>query len=72
MSVQINSAIELSCEELDLVAGGAITDSEAASFKLTDNALVSGFSVGAGGTTSFTGATNLKIASAGAKFVHIS
>ncbi len=72
MSHQINTAIELSSEELDLVAGGAITDSEAASYKLTDNELLSGFSVGAGGTQSYTQATNLKIASAGAKFVHIS
>jgi len=72
MSVQINSAIELSDEELDLVAGGAIIDIEAASYKLTDNALVSGLSVGPGGTKSFTEATNLKIASAGAKFVQVS
>ncbi len=72
MSHQINSAIELSNEELDLVAGGAITDSEAASFNLTNNALLSGFSVGPGGTQSVTQATNLKIASAGAKFVNIS
>jgi hypothetical protein len=72
MSQQINTAIELSNEELDLVAGGAITDSEAASYKLTDNAFLSGFSVGAGGTTSFTQATNLKIASFGAKQVTIS
>jgi hypothetical protein len=72
MSHQINSAIELSNEELDLVAGGAITEADLGSFKLNDNALVSGFSVGAGGTNSFTGATNLKIASFGAKQVSIS
>jgi hypothetical protein len=72
MSHQINTAIELSSEELDLVAGGAITDTEAATYKLTDNALVSGFSVGPGGTQSFTQATNFKIASTGAKQVSIS
>ncbi len=72
MSPQINNAIELSNEELDLVAGGAISEADLGTYKLTDNALVSGFSVGAGGTQSFTGATNLKIASFGAKQVTIS
>ncbi len=72
MSNQINSAIELSNEELDLVAGGAITDIETGSYKLSDNQLVSGLSVGPGGTQSFTGASNLNIASVGAKYVHIS
>jgi len=72
MSVENESAIELSGEELDLVNGGAITDKETGSYRLTDNALLSGFSVGAGGTTSVNQATNLKIVSLGAKQVTIS
>ncbi len=71
MSVQ-NSAIELSCEELDLVAGGAITSAEAASFLQKENALGSAFSVGAGGTQSLTTAINNTTLSRGAKVVTIS
>ncbi len=73
MSVEItNSAIELSSEELDLVAGGAITSAEAASFLQKENALVSSFSVGANGTNSFTAAVNNTTKSTGAKTVTIS
>jgi hypothetical protein len=71
MSVQ-NSAIELSCEELDLVAGGAITSTEAASFLQKENALASSFNVGAYGTTSFTAAVNNTTQATGAKTVTIS
>jgi hypothetical protein len=72
MSVEINSAIELSTEELDAVSGGAITSAEAASFLQKENALESGFSVGAGGTKSFTTAINNTTKSTGAKIVAIS
>ncbi len=72
MSVQINSAIELSCEELDLVAGGAITSVEAASFLQKENAFASSLNVGAYGTTSFTAAVNNTTLSKGAKVVTIS
>ncbi len=71
MSVQINSAIELSSEELDLVAGGAITSAEAASFLQKENALVSNFSVGPNGVTSGTIALNNTTLAKGAKAISI-
>ncbi len=73
MSVEItNSAIELSSEELDLVNGGAISDSEAASFLTKENALVSNFSVGPYGVTSGTLALNNTTLAKGAKTISIS
>ena len=70
MSVQ-NSAIELSCEELDLVAGGAITEQEGARFLDKENALLSTFSVGPFGVTSGTKEINNTTRSRGTKFVNI-
>jgi hypothetical protein len=71
MSVEINTAIELSVEELDLVAGGAITEQEGASFLDKENALLSTFSVGPFGVTSGTKAINNTTRSRGTKFVNI-
>jgi len=67
----INSAIELSSDELDLVAGGAITEQQAGSFFDKENALLSTFSVGPYGVTSGTKAINNTTRSRGCKFVNI-
>ena len=66
-----NSAIELSSDELDLVAGGAITEQQNASFLEKDNALLSTFAVGPFGVVSGTKAINNTTRSLGAKFVNI-
>ena len=71
MSNQINSAIELSIEELDLVAGGAITEQQNASFLQKENALLSSFAVGPFGVVSGTKAINNTTRSTGSKFVNI-
>jgi hypothetical protein len=56
MSVEINTntAIELSNEELDLVAGGAITDIEFGFFHSKQNLFDSSVTTGLGGFTSKT------------------
>ncbi len=71
MSDQLNSVIELSNEELDLVAGGAISETDGASFLQKENALVSNFSVGPNGVTSGTIALNNTTLAKGAKAISI-
>jgi hypothetical protein len=71
MSLEITSTTELSSEELDLVAGGAITEQQGASFLDKENALLSTFSVGPYGFTSGTKAINNTTRSVGTKFVNI-
>jgi hypothetical protein len=71
MSNQINSAIELKSEELDLVAGGAITEQQAGSFFDKENALLSTFSDGPFGAVFGAKAINKRIGEPAVKFVHI-
>jgi hypothetical protein len=66
-----NQAIELSADELDVVAGGVAQLTEAAIFNVNKNDLASALSVGAGGTQSLTAASNLDIFSAAFKNVSV-
>jgi hypothetical protein len=61
MSVENQTAIELSEQELDVVAGGAITDTESAVYKFLQNNFVSSLSVSADGINSYTAASQTKI-----------
>jgi hypothetical protein len=68
MSHEINNqAIELSADELDVVAGGAAFLSEDQLFAVDKNSLASGLSVGAAGVTSVTAASDLDILSVASK-----
>jgi hypothetical protein len=68
MSHEINNqAIELSADELDVVAGGLALLNESAIFAVSQNSLASGLSVGATGVTSVTAASDLDILSAATK-----
>jgi hypothetical protein len=67
-----NQAIELSADELDVVAGGAADLLEAAVFNVNKNSLASGLSVGAAGVTSVTATDSLDIFSAAFKNVSVS
>jgi hypothetical protein len=62
-----NQAIELSADELDVVAGGAAALSEDQLFAVNKNDLASSLSVGANGVTSLTAASDLDIFSAASK-----
>jgi hypothetical protein len=66
-----NQVTELSADELDVVNGGVAELTEGAIFAVNKNELVSGFSVGASGTQSFTAASNLDIFSAGFKNITV-
>jgi hypothetical protein len=67
-----NQVIELSADELDVVAGGAANLFEAAVFDVSKTSLVSGLSVGAAGVTSVTATDSLDIFSAAFKNVSVS
>jgi hypothetical protein len=62
-----NQVIELSADELDVVAGGAAFLDEKAIFAANKTSLASGLSVGAGGVTSVTATDSLDIFSAASK-----
>jgi hypothetical protein len=62
-----NQVIELSADELEVVAGGAGLLDEEAIFAVNKTSLVSGLSVGAGGVTSVTATDSLDIFSAASK-----
>ena len=68
MSVEINKtsvSIELSEQELDAVAGGAIEDVQGATFNADNNQLLSGMSVGPAGVSFQTLALDADVASTG-------
>jgi hypothetical protein len=67
-----NQAIELSTDELDVVAGGAADLTEAAIFNVNKTSLASALSVGPGGVTSLTATDSLDIFSAAFKNVSVS
>jgi hypothetical protein len=66
-----NEAIELSTDELDVVAGGAADLTEAAIFNVNKNDLASSLSVGPNGVTSLTATSDLDIFSAAFKNVSV-
>jgi hypothetical protein len=67
-----NEAIELSADELDVVAGGAASLAELAIFDFSKNSLASSLSVGPNGVTSLTATSDLDIFSAAFKNVSVS
>ncbi|KOP26779.1 hypothetical protein AMR41_09220 [Hapalosiphon sp. MRB220] len=71
MSHEINKATELSEQELDVVAGGAIELAEAGFFQQETNSLDSALLVGPQGTLSATSADNLNIEAAGFKNIKV-
>ncbi|KOP26776.1 hypothetical protein AMR41_09205 [Hapalosiphon sp. MRB220] len=71
MSHEINKTTELSEQELDVVAGGAIDSQEAAFFQANQNSLDSALLVGPKGTLSATSADELNITSAAFKNVEV-
>ncbi|MFB2772445.1 CTB family bacteriocin [Pelatocladus sp. BLCC-F211] len=71
MSNEINKATELSEQELDVVAGGAIDSQEAAFFQANQNSLDSALLVGPNGTLSATSADELNVASAAFKNIKV-
>ncbi|MFB2772444.1 CTB family bacteriocin [Pelatocladus sp. BLCC-F211] len=71
MSNEINKATELSEQELDVVAGGAIDSQEAAFFQANQYSLDSALVVGPNGTLSATSADELNVASAAFKNVKV-
>ncbi|AFZ03336.1 CTB family bacteriocin [Calothrix sp. PCC 6303] len=64
-----NEAIELSADELDVVAGGATGLSEFGNFFAESNQINSLFKVGASGTESLTQVVNQKVSSSAGKSV---
>jgi hypothetical protein len=67
-----NQEIELSADELDVVAGGVASLQEFAIFNVSQNSIGSSLSVGPNGVTSLTTATDLDIFSAAFKNVSVS
>jgi hypothetical protein len=71
MSHEINNeAIELSADELDVVAGGGTGLSEFGTFNAESNVINSLFTVGADGTKSLTQIANQKVSSSAGKTVY--
>ncbi|MFB2772446.1 CTB family bacteriocin [Pelatocladus sp. BLCC-F211] len=71
MSNEINKATELSEQELDVVAGGAIELTEVGIFQKEANNLDSALLVGPQGTLSATSADELNIEAAGLKNIKV-
>ncbi|MCP6762138.1 MAG: CTB family bacteriocin [Fischerella sp. CENA71] len=71
MSNEINKATELSEQELDVVAGGAIELTEIGTFQKNANSLDSALLVGPQGTLSATSADELNIEAAGFKNIKV-
>ncbi len=71
MSTEINKVTELSEQELDVVAGGAIDSQEAALFKAYQNSLDSTLIVGPQGVISTTSADESYVAAAAFKNVEV-
>ncbi|TBR56820.1 hypothetical protein B4U84_27780 [Westiellopsis prolifica IICB1] len=71
MSNEINKVTELSEQELDVVAGGAIELAEFGIFQQETNNLDSALLVGPQGTLSATSADNLNIEAAGFKNINL-
>ncbi len=71
MSNEINKVTELSEQELDVVAGGAIDLTEVGTFQQNANSLDSALLVGPQGTVSVTDADELNIEAAGFKNIQI-
>ncbi|MFB2772443.1 CTB family bacteriocin [Pelatocladus sp. BLCC-F211] len=71
MSNEMNKVTELSEQELDVVAGGAIDSQEAAFFQAYQNSLDSTLVVGPQGVISTTSADELNVASAAFKNIKV-
>ncbi|TBR56819.1 hypothetical protein B4U84_27775 [Westiellopsis prolifica IICB1] len=71
MSNEINKITELSEQELDVVAGGAIESAEFAKFKTYQNSLDSTLVVGPHGVISTTSADELNIESEAFKAIKV-
>ncbi len=71
MSNEINKVTELSEQELDVVAGGAIESVEFARFQAEQNSLDSALLVGPQGTLSATSANEVNVASDAFKAIKV-